>query len=310
MKHWCSLLSFSVLSVVSMGRAFAEEAAPVRERVFDDVVFEEPRAQKKMIELELKSLQSKCSFQNVFSREGPPAWEVRACEAAVAVVARRGSSAISGILRVLDQDGTSFQTRRRLYDVLARTKDARLIEPLVRGMARIATRNLSRREWELSALEDALAELSQSSVHEALPGVGQARQVSQRRRALDVVVDYRLWLDDNAGLSYEELVEKRTADELAHVNDENVERAYRAILYLLKRKNAVGIEAGAKFGEREDVPDGLKRVLAYRLLEAKKAPVVSKGVKNQAPKPKSSPVAPVKKVPASKDVDLASRARS
>lgn len=294
MKRGCSLLLVSLLGLFSAGRASAEEATPVRDQVFEDVSFEQPRSSK-MIELELKAVQVKCQF-SAFSREGPSPSEVRACEGAVAAVARRGPSAIGPVLRVLDGDGTTWEAKRRLYDVLARTKDTRLIEPLIRGMARIATRKLERRNWEIHVMHEALLELSQAPIGETLPGVSAPRHVSQRRRAIDLAVDFRLWFDENEGLSHQQLVEKRTADELAHLEDADTERAYRAILYLLKQKNADAVSAGKKFIERENVPDALKRVVAYRVeareSEEKKAP--SKAVKKVA---KPAPAQPSKPPP-------------
>lgn len=308
MKQVCSLVLLTVLGLLPAGRAHAEEAAPLRDPVFEDVSFEEPRAPKKMIELELKAVQSKCVFSR-FSREGPSLAEVRVCEGAVAQVARRGPAAIGAIFKALDDGNTTWEAKRRLYDLLARTKDTRLIEPLVRGLSRITARHLKNREWELSVMQDALSELSQAPIREALPGIPDTRQVSLRRRTLDVIVDYRYWLEQNAGLSYDELVAKRTAEEIEHVNDENIERSYRAILYLLKHKNAAGIEAGAKFAGREDVPENLRRVVGYQVEAAKKA-APQKAKKNQVAKSKPVQAPPAKKKPAPSDVDLASRARS
>lgn len=247
MRRWMVVAAIGIAGLFSAGPLSAAERAP--SRIYDDAGFEASKS--KALAHEIASVQARCDFHEL-SREGPRMRDVAACEAVVSKVIRRGSSAIGPVLAALDDPRTRWSARRRLYDVLARTKDMRLIEPLIRGMARIATRKIETRAWEVRAINDALRGLTHAPIQEILPGYKDHRATSSRG-AIDLVVDWRLWLGEHEGKSHEELVNERLTEELAHVEDPSLERAYRAVSYLLREGREEGVIAGRKLLERPEV---------------------------------------------------------
>lgn len=325
MRRWLLGAALGIAGVLGAGAASASvDARWGAPRVYDDAGFEAPKSGK-AIALEMAAVNARCTYSEL-SREGPRPSDMAACEAAVSKVIQRGSEAIGPILAALDNQRTQWGTRRRLYDVLARTKDTRLAEPLIRGMARITTRKIETRAWEVWAIHDVLSELTHAPVHERLPGY-KTRHVASKRRALDLVVDWRLWLEGREGKSHDELVLERTNDELAHAEDPDAQRAYRAVSYLLRARRAEGIAAGKKLLEREDFSKNLVEQLKYQIVRAEDArtkavaakkspgpaPAASKsepakGHDAAAPAPQAKPLKPPsskpKPKPSSPDLDL------
>jgi hypothetical protein len=253
-------------------------------RVYDDAGFEAPKS--KALAHEIASVQATCDF-NELSREGPRPGDVVACEAAVSKVIHRGSAAIGPVLAALDSPQTQGSARRRLYDVLARTRDTRLIEPLIRGMARIATRELDARMWEVRAIHDTLLAITHAPIRETLPG-RKERRTTSHRTSIDMVVDWRLWLADHEGKSHEELVQERLTNELAHAEDPDRHRAYRAVSYLLRERRAEGIAAGRKLLERPEVTSFMRGRLESAIREAEAAQNQELADKTKSTEPASS----------------------
>lgn len=299
MRRWCSAVVAGVLGVFSAAPASAEVSAPAdpSARIFDDAGFNAANA--KAARAEIAIVERDCSRSEMM-REGPSPEEMARCQAATAKLTRRGVAAVGPILAALDEDGASWNVRNQLYQILARTHDTRLVEPLVRGMARIAMRKLPNREWEADLIHEALVELTRAPVSEVTPWArGTLR--SARQEQISRVVDWRLWLEENRGASHAELASKRLEDERAHVEDADPARAFRAARYLLTREPAEGLLAVGKVAGRPDLPKDGQNELDWRAEQAREQVALDKK-KRPAPAAKKQPApaqkrAPMKKLP-------------
>ena len=134
MRRGLLAVAAAALALGGAGAAQAENKLPAGETsVFRDAELGRSSPAAKW---EVTRVQKDCAF-HVMSREGPSMAEMTRCEAAVSKLVRRGAAAAPAVLAALDDEKTEWGPRHRLYDVLARTADARLVEPLIRGMARI-----------------------------------------------------------------------------------------------------------------------------------------------------------------------------
>lgn len=244
------------LTLASAGAAHAEDLS--RHRVFGDVKVG-PADSAALAES--AAVEKACSF-NVMSRRGPDPEEMAACEAATARLMKRGVAAAPAIFASLDKDKVSYHAKQRLYDLLARTHDTKLVEPLIRGMARIASRNLDAREWETGMIHRALGELSRAPVNESAPWA-QATRRSSQADAIAQTIDWRLWHEAHRGVSHDKLAADRLADARAHAADKDTARAFGAVRYLLEHEPKEGLAAAQALLEREGLPDKGRITLDY-----------------------------------------------
>ena len=289
-----------ILCAASTTLAGAARAESPVGRVYGDAAVGDPADAA----AEAAAVEKRCAF-NVMSRRGPDPSEVEACEGAVARLERRGPEAAAAIFAVLDHDRAGWHAKQRLYHALARTHDARAIEPLIRGMARIATRKLGERDWEIGMIDAALRELTRASAGERAPWE-QAPVRAPHDDAVDQVIDWRLWHERHLGRSHEELAAERLADARAHAADPDAARAYQAVEYLLRYAPAEGAPAARALLDRADLPTAGRPPLEQAAEQADRdtaaaaqplAPEVSpKRSKSAPPAPKRAPAkSPVKK---------------
>lgn len=244
------------LTLASAGAAHAEDRS--RHRVFGDAKM---GSADSAALAEAAAVEKACSF-NVMSRRGPDPEEMAACEAATARLMKRGVAAAPAIFASLDKDKVSYHAKQRLYDLLARTHDTQLVEPLIRGMARIASRKLDAREWETGMIHRALGELSRAPVNETAPWV-QATRRSPQADAIAQTIDWRIWHEAHRGVSHDKLAADRLADARAHAADKDHARAFGAVSYLLEREPNEGLAAAKALLDRDDLPDEGRRAMDY-----------------------------------------------
>lgn len=247
---------------------------------------------------ESAAVERACTF-NVMSRRGPDPEDLAACEAAAARLEKRGIAAAPAIFASLDKANVSYYAKRRFYELLARTKDTRLIEPLIGGMARIASRGLDARGFEAEMIDQTLGEITRAPVGERAPWVkGVAR--SQRDGAITLAVDWRLWHAEHRDVSHEKLAADRLADARAHAGDKDAARAFGAVRYLLEREPAEGLEAAQALQDRKDLPREGKDNLGYYMRQANSEIEAAARAAERAAEPKTKPLAPRKAVSPSK----------
>jgi hypothetical protein len=303
MKGSAIAVAFAAATVFATGtaRAGGDDTA---ERIFDDAGFD-PRPDAN-VNREIAAVIKHCAFEEM-SREGPRPGQVAACNGAVERLSKRGPAATGPVLAALDRYAGRDSRRSRLYDVLARTGDTRLIEPLVNAMARITTRKLDGRAYEIGFMNEALIELTRAPVGDRVPWVQVAAR-SQRRDQMDLVVDWKLWAADHAGKSHAELVAEAFADARAHSADSDPARAYRAVRYLLKYDPANALGVARALAKRSDVPELGKNELAMAIEQAEEqAAAIAKSKakaspgKQAAPKAKAPPQEQKKESPSRED---------
>jgi len=248
---------------------------------------------------ETAAVEKACSF-NVMSRRGPDPEDLAACEAAASRLEKRGIAAAPAIFAALDKEKVSYYAKRRLYDALARTRDTRLVEPLIAGMARIASRRVGAREFEGEMIHQTLGELSRAQVGERAPWVKTARR-SDHEEAISQAIDWRLWHEEHRGVAHEKLAADRLADARAHAADKDAERAFGAVRYLLEHQPKEGLEAARVLGERRDLPREGRDNLNYHMREAIEAANAAAHAADPTPAPAAEPkpvVVPAKAAPA------------
>lgn len=244
------------LTLASAGAAHAEDLT--HHRVFGDA---KVGPADSAAVAETAAVEKACSF-NVMSRRGPDPEEMAACEAATARLMKRGVAAAPAIFASLDKAKVSYHAKQRLYDLLARTHDTQLVEPLIRGMARIASRKLDAREWETGMIHRALGELSRAPVNEHAPWVQSTRR-SPQADAIAQTIDWRLWHEAHRGVSHDKLAADRLADARAHAADKDHARAFGAVSYLLEREPKEGLAAAKALLDRDDLPEEGRRSMDH-----------------------------------------------
>ena len=248
------------LTLASAGAAQAEDLT--HHRVFGDVKVG-PADSASLAEA--AAVEKACSF-SVMSRRGPDPEDVAACEAASARLMKRGVAAAPAIFASLDKDNNkvNYHAKQRLYDLLARTHDTQLVEPLIRGMARIASRKTSAREWETGMIHRALGEISRAPVSESAPWV-RASKRSTRDESVMQAFDWRLWHEEHRGVSHDKLAADRLADARAHAADKDNARAFGAVNYLLEHEPKEGLAAAQALLDRGKLPNEGKQALDYTM---------------------------------------------
>jgi hypothetical protein len=280
-------IGFGVAVAVVLASAGAAQAEDLRvHRVFGDAGLGSPDS---AMVAETAAVEKDCAF-NVMSRRGPDPEDVAVCEVAAAKLMKRGAAAAPAILASLDKPSVGYHAKQRLYEVLAQTHDTRMVEPLLRAMARIASGRIDVREPEIRMIDRALAELTRAPVTDEIPWLrGTAH--SDHYRAIQRTFDWRLWHEDHRGVSHQKLAADRLADARAHADDANTARAFGAVGYLLHYEPTEGYGAAQALLDRGDVPDEGKRMLEYQMAEATQA--MSSAEVEALPLPKSvAPAAP------------------
>jgi hypothetical protein len=284
------------LTLASAGAAHAEDLT--HHRVFGDAGVG-PADSAALAET--AAVEKACSF-NVMSRRGPDPEDVAACEAATARLMKRGVAAAPAIFASLDKEKVSYHAKQRLYDLLARTHDTQLVEPLIRGMARIASRKLDAREWETGMIHRALGEISRAPVNEPAPWV-QATRRSPQAESISQTIDWRLWHEAHRGVSHDKLAADRLADARAHAADKDSARAFGAVSYLLEREPKEGLAAAQALLDRgAKLPNEGRQALDYMMgratYEMKAAAEAAKAAAEPAAAPAQALTPRVKSSPA------------
>lgn len=274
------------LTLASAGAAHAEDLT--RHRVFGDAKV--GSADSGALS-EAAAVEKACAF-NVMSRRGPDPEDMAACEAASARLMKRGVAAAPAIFASLDKDKVSYHAKQRLYNLLAQTHDTQLVEPLIRGMARIASRKLDAREWETDMIHRTLGELSRAPVSERAPWAQVTRR-SPQAQSISQAIDWRLWHEEHRGVSHDKLAADRLADARAHAADKDNARAYGAVSYLLEHEPKEGLAAAQALRDRGALPDEGLRALEYLMdrttYEMNAAAEAAKAAPEAAPRPAPAP---------------------
>jgi hypothetical protein len=179
---------------------------------------------------EVARVEKSCNFR-MMSRMGPDPREVAACDGAIKQLQARGAAAVPAILAALDREEVGYGARSRLYTALARVGDATVADRVVDGMAKIASGKMQGRLYEVDSMEEVVREITKAEPEGRAPWVPEP-VVDPYRKLTDDVVSWRLVAKANAGKTPQQVESERLADARAHVNDPDVEKAYKAIRYL------------------------------------------------------------------------------
>lgn len=251
-------------------------------------------ASTKAAAAEVQNVTKRCDYHE-YSRMGPSPEEIAACEAAVARMVKHGPAMIAPAFAALDNRNTPTGARARLYNALARTRDMGLAEPLIKGMARIASRKLTQRSWEFQLIERAVESISRADLSVEAPwepGVS----MSSEREALHRAFSWRMWLEKNRGRSHDELAAEALAKARAEVEDADPVKAYKAVHHLLNYAEEEGIAAADKLQKRTDLPEDAHETLRWEMQEAKERIEARKAASAKAPaKPVNKTTPPAKK---------------
>jgi hypothetical protein len=134
-----------------------------------------------------------CTYSQ-FSRLPPRPETMRECNAAEQKVVALGVAGARAAMAHLDEEKTPSMVRNRLYDIIGRSGDVRMIESLVVALEREAATPQNPRNWERYAMVRAL----QTLTYAELPGTPS--------------IQWRIWFDEHKGQSREQLFAARAAE--------------------------------------------------------------------------------------------------
>jgi hypothetical protein len=224
--------------VLASGVASAEDRRA--SRVYDDTGLDKPSA----IAREVASMEKACAFYDSMSRMGPDPKAVAVCDQAVSKVERRGPAAAGLLLASVDK-GNSWYVKQRAYQLIGKSGDTRLIESLVRGLARIATRKLER-EDEIGMIDAALAELTHASPDARAPWDAEAPVSAEPEAAVARVFEWRIWHEQHRNVSHAELAARALEQARAGVASSDPRKAYEGVTHLLRYVPEEGLLAAPR----------------------------------------------------------------
>jgi hypothetical protein len=226
----------------------------------------------------IEAIARQCEY-SMYMRSGPRPQDVAACEKSVARAVAAGPLVVPDALRKLNDRSFGYGARIRMYDVLVRVGDVRVLEPLVGALERS-----ERDPTDRDSIRSALARISYAKVAEV-----SGLSVDRPDLAAQVAA-WRSWLVDHKGMSRPQLLEDRIADARAHVGDPDVETAFIAARFLAQRKETQreGLTALEALLERPNLPSEVQAPVRHLIHRIAPAPEPAK-------KPSPAPPAPAKR---------------
>jgi hypothetical protein len=195
-----------------------------------------------------------CAY-SMMARVGPSPRDRARCDNAAAQAAKVDGAARASLL-ALELADTPGTARFRLYDVVAKSGDLALAEPLARALARVDQAHAQTMMLDDSfPIGHTLAALTYASIGERAPWQRYERPNLRQRSD-----EWTAFLAARRGWSRDQLKAERVSDARAHRADADQTRAYFAASFLAGQPDtrAEGKEALERLLARDDLPANAK----------------------------------------------------
>ncbi len=270
----------AALMVVAVGSNARADANTLPHELFDDDLAHAPGSKEGRAGIE--DIARLCNYSE-FMRSGPRPQDIAACQKGVERAVAAGTAVSPDALRKLNDKKLGYGARLRVYDVLSRVADVRVLEPLVDALERT-----DRDPTDRDPIRLTLARISYASVGET-SGVG-----SDRPDLATQVAAWRSWLATHRGMSRSELLADRIAEARARAVDADPEAAFVAARFLAQRKETQreGVDALQAILERPNLPSEVPPPVRRLLQRIAPAPAKKPSPSQKAPEEKQQNAAP------------------
>lgn len=254
MTSWKSALAFACAALTAAPAAYADASTDDAHHMhlYHDVKLGpvSPEARRAVREV----IQS-CAF-SMMARIGPSPRDRARCDHAAEQASKLPDAARASLL-ALESTETGNTARYRLYDVVARSGDLELAEPLAKAFGRLRQDRMFMMGDEAYPIEHTLAALTYAQVDERAPWERHERTNRERSD------EWTAFLAAHRGQTREQLRAARESDARAHAADRDAGRAYFAAGFLASQPDtrAEGRTALEQLLARADLPPAARATI-------------------------------------------------
>lgn len=205
----------------------------------------------------ITKLESACAY-SMMSRIGPTPGQMRACNDAEDQLVAMGRPAAEAALARLDDPSMRSAARHRLYDTVGRVGDLAMVEPVLRGLDRIAAEGIGGpHQWEKEQL------------------VGVLRQLTYADPKGSPELAWRAWWNDHKTLTRPQLFALRVDAARKEASDADEAKATDSAMFLANQGETrkEGLDALRLILARPSLTAARKQLIQYTIERLERAPV-------------------------------------